>query len=590
MDGYLTIGTDIDTSKFDAQIDYIEQQMEEIEHKLAQADMGMEVGDTGKLEAKYEKLSLTLDKLKKKRREALGGFNLGNIKNQLSQIDGSIKNTIKTMSRWALAIFSIRSAYAGVRKAISLVSQYNKQVGTDLEYMQYAIAMGISSAVEKLISILYKMLIYVNELLKAWFNIDLFANASAGNFKKAQKNAEKMKKSLAGFDTANVLQDSSANSNTETPSVDLSKVNLEGQKPEWLQDIINFGQWVIDNWLEVIGLLSLSKLVIDLLTGNWVGAIIDFIVFIISQMPRLVKAIGVVWDGIVAFFKWILEGLQSLSDTATKFIGDCIAWIWDKITWIFTHFEDILGVIGNAIGVAIQFIINLIVGAVDGIASILGTVGGWIYEHIIKPVGDFFVGLWNGFLNGAKGAWNGIKSVFSTVGSFFKTTFENAWNGVKKIFSTGGKIFNGIKEGIVNSFKAIVNALIKGVNVIVSTPFNAINSMLNKIRNTSFLGVSPFKGLWSENPIAVPKINYLAHGGIVNVPKVGVPLASNVVAGEEGPEAVLPLNDANMERIAKYIARYININIDLTNKLDSRVLSRVLQQIKAEQNFARNGV
>ena len=56
MDGYVRIGTQVDTKDFDAEIKYIESQLDEIEHKLKQADMGFEVGDTQKLEAQYSKL------------------------------------------------------------------------------------------------------------------------------------------------------------------------------------------------------------------------------------------------------------------------------------------------------------------------------------------------------------------------------------------------------------------------------------------------------------------------------------------------------------------------------------------------------
>ena len=69
MDGYVVIGTNLDTKSFDAQINYIESQLQEIEHKLKQADMGFEVGDTVKLEAQYEKLSQKLSTLKQKKED-----------------------------------------------------------------------------------------------------------------------------------------------------------------------------------------------------------------------------------------------------------------------------------------------------------------------------------------------------------------------------------------------------------------------------------------------------------------------------------------------------------------------------------------
>ena len=595
MDGYLTIGTDIEADSFDAQIRQIEEKLNDIKSSLKMAEEDKTLFGSREvinMEAEVEKLTSKLNKLKKKQNENNGNMFDG-IKEQIDSIGKSTTNTIKKIGKWALAVFSLRTAYGAVSKVINLVSRYNEQIGTDLEYMQYAIATGFQTIVQGLVNVMYKLLIYINEMLKAWFNINLFANASTQNFKKTQKNAEATKKALAGFDTASVLQDNKSNSNNYVDhSTDLSK-GLKGlgeqETPKWLENIINFGKWVIDNWLEVIGLLSLTKLVIDLLTGNWIGVVIDFVVFLISQMPRLWDAIKVVWDSIVEFFKWLLKVLQDISDKATKFVGDCIQFIIDKIVWLFTHFEDILGSIGNAIGVCIQFIIDLIVGAVNSIFSVLGTIGGWIYDNVIKPVWDFFVGLWDGFINSAKSAWDGVKNVFSTVGQFFKDTFTNAWNTVKNVFSTGGKIFDGIKEGIADTFKNIVNTLIKGINVVVATPFNAINGMLNKIRKVGIGSLQPFKGLWKENPISVPKIQYLKHGGIIDVPKTGVPLANNVVGGEAGPEAVIPLNEETLERLGKQIARFINISIDLTGKIDSRILFRILEQIKAEQSFARNG-
>ena len=161
-----------------------------------------------------------------------------------------------------------------------------------------------------------------------------------------------------------------------------------------------------------------------------------------------------------------------------------------------------------------------------------GSISSWFDSAVIKPLTGAFSTLWNQLVKGGSTAWNSIKSVFSTVGSFFKTTFTNAWAGVKSVFTTGGKIFDGIKDGIVDAFKTIVNALINGINKVISTPFNKINEMLNKIRNVDILGVKPFKGLWKQNPIGVPKIpNLYAEGGF---PKTG----EFFMAREAGAEMV----------------------------------------------------
>lgn len=137
----------------------------------------------------------------------------------------------------------------------------------------------------------------------------------------------------------------------------------------------------------------------------------------------------------------------------------------------------------------------------------------WFNNTIVQPIANFFSGIWNGLINGAKGAWNGIKSVFSTVATFFKNIFTNAWTAVKNVFSVGGKIFDGIKDGILNGFKAIVNAIIKGINKVIATPFNGLNSALNRIQNIGFLGIEPFKWLSWRAPI--PKIPELAKGAVI---------------------------------------------------------------------------
>ena len=81
MDGWIKIGTEIETKDFDSQITYIEQQLDEIEYKLKQADMGFDVGDVGKLEAQYEKLGNQLLSLRQKQAD-LNKTDLSNLQKQ----------------------------------------------------------------------------------------------------------------------------------------------------------------------------------------------------------------------------------------------------------------------------------------------------------------------------------------------------------------------------------------------------------------------------------------------------------------------------------------------------------------------------
>lgn len=185
-------------------------------------------------------------------------------------------------------------------------------------------------------------------------------------------------------------------------------------------------------------------------------------------------------------------------------------YLWNNCEGFRNFWIGLWNGIKNVFKVVVDFLVQQINDFVNFFKTIFVDIPVWIYNTVIAPVGNFFAGMWNGLKTGAQAAWNGIKSVFSTVASFFKNIFTNAWNGVKKVFSTGGKIFTGIKDGIVSTFKTIVNGIIGGINKVVKIPFDGINAVLSKIKNISIAGAKPFKGL--IHTIKVPKIPKLNVG------------------------------------------------------------------------------
>jgi hypothetical protein len=129
----------------------------------------------------------------------------------------------------------------------------------------------------------------------------------------------------------------------------------------------------------------------------------------------------------------------------------------------------------------------------------------------------------------------------------------------------------------------MVNGLIGGINKVISVPFNAINKTLNTIRSISVLGVEPFKGLWSYNPLSVPQIPKLAVGGIVNRPGRGVP----AIIGEAGAEAVLPLE--NNTEWMDILADKIGGNVTIPIYMDGKKIATYVVDIQKKKAFAMNG-
>ena len=542
MDGYVVIGTQLDTKSFEAQIDYIEGQLQEIEHKLKQADMGFEVGDTQKLEAQYEKLVNQLENLRKKQAD-INKVDLSNIQKSIDKVGDSTSSVIKKVGKWALAVFGIRSAYMFVRNAMSTLSQYNEQIKTDVEYIGFAMASMLQPVIEGLINLAYKLLTYVNYIAQAWFGVDLFANASADAMSKSAKSAEKMKKTLAGFDEMNVISDSSGGKDANVPSFDLSAPE-DVPIPSWLQWIADNKDIVIVGLLGIAGGLTAVHLGLSLIQGLGIGLILAGVALAIQGIIDFIKDPS--WHN----FLTILQGIALVVAGIAVLMG---GWVVALV----------------AVGVAI---VAYIIQNWEKVKGILGKVGGWIYDHIIKPVGDFFVGLWDGIVNGVKTAVQWVKDTFNSIVDFFK-------NIISKIVSLFKTIGTKVGDVLGGAFKAVINGVLKSIENILNSPIKAINgliSVINKVPGINLGKLSTFN---------LPR---LAVGGIVNVPGRGVPIGG-AIAGEAGAEGVIPLtNSQAMETLGQAIGKYVTINANITNTMNGRVISRELQKLNSSSDFAFN--
>lgn len=317
------------------------------------------------------------------------------------------------------------------------------------------------------------------------------------------------------------------------PLVDLLMVLLEP-----LIELLNL---ILPPLIEVIsfliqGVLAVLQPILEWLAdflGNVLGGVITAITDLIGWCADGFKS---AWEGIQVVWSVVVDFFQS---------------IWDGICNVFSvvadWFKGIFDKANTAIHTVIDPWIEIFSKIWDGIKNAFSTVATFF--------GDMFKKAWDGIknafepaINFFKNIWEGIKQAFSKVTDWFKNIFSKAWQAVKNVFSTGGKIFDGIKEGIVNVFKTVVNAIIRGINKVISIPFNAINAVLGKIRDISILGVSPFGWISTFN---VPQIPELAEGGVLKKGQTGY------LEGD-GDEAVVPLekNTGWIRNVARQIYQF----------------------------------
>lgn len=288
--------------------------------------------------------------------------------------------------------------------------------------------------------------------------------------------------------------------------------------------------------------------------------IIELVADLILELPSILMSI---WNTIVGVFTSLWE--NAIGPALTE-IGSFFTNIWNKIKEIFSVVanwfnEKVITPVKNFFSGLWDGVKNAASTAWNKVKEIWTIVSGWFNEHIIQPIANFFSGMWDRLKNGASNAWEGIKSVFGSVADWFKNIFSTAWQKVKDVFSAGGQIFAGIKDGIVAAFKKVVNAIIRGINKVIAVPFNAINSILQKIHDINILGLTPFSWIKTFN---VPQIPELALGGVINK-------ATLSIIGEKGPEAVVPL-DKNSEwigSVADNILKKLDVSDNYTRPVST---------------------
>lgn len=346
---------------------------------------------------------------------------------------------------------------------------------------------------------------------------------------------------------------------------------------------------------------------------------------VIGLLGNLIDIVKIFWENVLQpLVNWCIKNIVPIFAEVFKTAGSIILEVFGGISKVIGGISNILsGVCGVLKGEvqgdwksaweSAKSIVKAVVTTIKEIFILAVTV----IKTAFTPLITFFKSLWNSiknvFSNVAnffstkftlavtvikttftalitffKTLWNSIKSVFSNVAGFFESTFSTAWEKVKNVFSAGSKVFKGIKSGIETVFKTIVNHLISGINKVVSTPFNAINGMLNKIHDISVLGKKPFSGLWDKDPLAVPEIPKLATGGYVkkNTPQLAM-IGDNrhqgeVVAPEDkllamaSQAAELSGSGGMTARVVELLEMilYILEKLDLTLYVDGEKLSR----------------
>ena len=552
-------GVDLNNEEAKTKLDEIQSKLEETKSKVKELfGLDIDINVLDKADDKVQDIDVNVSKIK---------LNLETLKDSVSNISSKMGGVVKKVLKWGLAVFSIRSAYMFVRQAVSTLSQYNKQLAADLQYIRYSLANAMAPVVEKLVNLAYTLLIYLNKITTSLFGLNIFANSSAKAFASANKSAKELAKTIAPFDEMNIMQNTSGSSSgAVTPSVYLSVVDLQ------FEDLLK----KIEKYLSEFDWKGLGKKIGDAFVSvDWAGIGSTILSILWEALFGIVKLFtGVDWGPVAesvskAVISWINTITKKFAETDWQELGKDI--MKGIVDWLTNY--DYFGLTKSIIKLFLEAWNNAIPelaaglwnGLIDYILTKLNI------KHDSEKIG-------NSLSEGIKtGMEVGIKSTpfFNTIYSIIKL--------VKKIFginspskemqSIGADLMEGLKLGIknkINSVIDIINTLIAKINKGLSFKWNDI----------TIAGVKLVKA-GGVNFGKIPSIPRLATGGIINRP-------TYAQIGENGREAVLPL-DRNTQWIDE-LAKKINSNGGITNiYLDGRLIQRTISQREEELNFATNG-
>ena len=541
MDGQVIVGTKLDTKSFDKQIKEVEYQLEQLDYELSHAkELKLDSRTIKEYELKAEKLTNQLASLRKKQ-EDLNTTNLSGISTQLSNIGNGVESVIKKVTRWGLALFGIRSIYSFIRSSMSALSGYNEQLATDVEYIRFALATTLQPVIERIIQLVYTLLQYIGYIAKAWFGVNIFANATVEAFQKQKKaitetnkQAKELQKTLAGFDEMNILQENGSvtsgggGGGISTPSVNLSEIaeidNMSG----------------IETWL---------KKAKDKFNKTFDDIKIN--------VEEVMKNLGFSQDYIDAC-DFTAEGIKKIFNGLGKFI--------------FGFGQTIVGLLTGDTDLIKKGFENMGGGIKKTFEGILQTIIG-IFTQIIVFATDTFKKLpeliYNLFIK------KGDKS-FEDFKNETQRKFKNMIDNITRLFANFGTTVGNV---LGKAFKSVINGVLRTIENILNTPIRTINTLISTINKLPGVNIGRLP------TFSLPR---LAKGTIANAPGKGVLTPSgNAIYGEAGREAYLPLDDTRLlEELGSTIGRYITINANITNTMNGRVISREIQRVQNNSNFA----
>lgn len=243
-------------------------------------------------------------------------------------LSGTFTKATKSLKRFALSLFGIRSIWAMLSKGVRSYMNQNEKMQNTMAGIWNAFGTLMAPIAEMLANIFLKLLGYINVVTKALWGFDFIAKANANTMEAYNKKLAKTQKALFSIDE---IQNINQNEQ-EGPQglIDESQIKLNDKLVKKLQDL---SYWLKDNWDWLSKVLIAIGAVFGIsAVAGWLGNISKLLggsgagLIGLSGIFKTLATIGVIAIGVDLMYKAltgrdlvkdlkdIKEGLSDLHD------------------------------------------------------------------------------------------------------------------------------------------------------------------------------------------------------------------------------------------------------------------------------------
>lgn len=299
---------------------------------------------------------------------------------------------------------------------------------------------------------------------------------------------------------------------------------------------------------------------LKLLGYNIANSVLPYINKGLSALVSFVEKVNAKWQTLAPGTQKLIIGIVG----AIALIGPALS-VAGRIMMVFstilTNLSTVIGLVGKALTfLAANPVVLIIAGIVALVAAFVML---WkkseafrnFFINLWTNIKTFLVNTWNSIVSVFSSAWARIKAIFTGVRDFFANAFGGAMAAIRQKFAGWAAFWGGLWQSVKDKFVGIGQAIGDAISGAVKSGINSVISLVEKIINKGIDLINGAIKLANKLPgvdvgllgsLSLPR---LAEGGVLNH-------ARAVVAGEAGPEAIIPLDKlfGQMDKMADTIA------------------------------------